>query len=211
MSRTIRLALASLLLFSSALSAFDIFGEPYGKSQIPVPVSADRDLCPDCPNYYKPYIKAGNTWNNVSCSYFAFREGNLRDRDAFRCDGFDHIEFDRLDLGVLAITSLNCLGGYRETGIKFNKRADWNCKGDTTASQVDLQTVALHEFGHMLGLGHSGDSRSVMYFLYQGQRRSLAEDDIAGTCFLYPDYGGTDEPLRDVPEAEVWLPADELE
>jgi len=174
-----------LLAAPAAVSGFELFGVPYEDGQIPVPVSADRDLCPDCPRYYKPYIRAGNTWNQVACSYFAFRERGIRERDALSCDGLDHIEFGRLDLGVLAITSINCTRGGRETGIVFNKRMNWSCKGDARPGTYDLQSVALHEMGHMLGLGHSNKPASVMYPVYNGQQRTLYADDIEGICFLY--------------------------
>ncbi|HWQ54627.1 MAG TPA: matrixin family metalloprotease [Bryobacteraceae bacterium] len=56
---------------------------------------------------------------------------------------------------------------------------------------VDLFTVALHEAGHALGLGHSDRPGSVMYPYYR-QAASLAADDIAGIQELYGSReGGT--------------------
>ncbi|KAL0459166.1 UNVERIFIED_CONTAM: Metalloendoproteinase 3-MMP [Sesamum latifolium] len=51
---------------------------------------------------------------------------------------------------------------------------------------VDMQTVGLHELGHILGLGHSTDDNSIMYPLFgSGQRKFLAQDDIDGIRALY--------------------------
>ena len=59
-------------------------------------------------------------------------------------------------------------------------------------SNYDLLTVALHEFGHALGLGESQVQQAVMYGTYQGVEQSLATDDIAGIDSIYgprqPDY-----------------------
>ncbi|PIN12574.1 Stromelysin 1 [Handroanthus impetiginosus] len=50
----------------------------------------------------------------------------------------------------------------------------------------DLQTVGLHELGHVLGLGHSSDTSAAMYaYSDPGIRKVLAQDDIAGIRALY--------------------------
>jgi hypothetical protein len=49
---------------------------------------------------------------------------------------------------------------------------------------MDLYSVVLHELGHALGLGHSGDATSVMYPFYR-KVTGLAQDDIASIQLLY--------------------------
>jgi hypothetical protein len=76
----------------------------------------------------------------------------------------------------------------------------WNIGGDTHfdnsnswsdgggGGTIDFHTVALHEFGHALGLGHSSVAGSVMEPIYAGVRRTLHADDIAGIQAIYgPD------------------------
>ncbi|KAJ1390447.1 PGBD-like superfamily [Sesbania bispinosa] len=55
----------------------------------------------------------------------------------------------------------------------------------TSTTQIDLETVALHEMGHLIGLGHSSNPDSVMYPTYGGVRRNLKQDDIDGIRALY--------------------------
>lgn len=56
---------------------------------------------------------------------------------------------------------------------------------DFNGQNIDFETVALHECGHLLGLGHSNTRGSVMEATYAGQRRSLTQDDIDGIRALY--------------------------
>lgn len=53
-----------------------------------------------------------------------------------------------------------------------------------SGANVDLYSVALHEAGHGLGLGHSDRPGSVMYPYYKASA-GLTDDDIAGIRALY--------------------------
>lgn len=62
---------------------------------------------------------------------------------------------------------------------------DWHAGTD-----VDLYTVALHEAGHALGLGHSDRPGAVMYPYYR-LGSVLTDDDIAGIRALYGSNSST--------------------
>ncbi|KAL9338177.1 hypothetical protein Peur_069946 [Populus x canadensis] len=76
----------------------------------------------------------------------------------------------------------------------------WVVTGDvrtsTLTSAVDLESVAVHEIGHLLGLGHSSVEESIMYPSISSRTRKveLATDDIEGIQTLYgsnPNFNGS--------------------
>jgi hypothetical protein len=98
-----------------------------------------------------------------------------------------------LPSGTLAETFLPPAsnGGTIAGDIVFNSTIPWQI-----GAGFDLESVALHEFGHALGLGdQSTDSTSAMYYAYNGLKTTLSSDDTAGIQSLYgavkPDqFGG---------------------
>ncbi|MEZ4322571.1 MAG: matrixin family metalloprotease [Myxococcota bacterium] len=100
--------------------------------------------------------------------------------------------------GTIAVTFSQWAGGcvltdgdqiYNGVGFDFTTSSNpgW---GDT-----DLQSIAAHENGHWLGLGHASSGSSTMYYAYPGgtSARSLATDDENGVCNAYPGVCGPRE------------------
>lgn len=71
-------------------------------------------------------------------------------------------------------------GGTLAGDIVFNTSQAWKINSD-----FDLQTVAIHEIGHSLGLDHSAITSAVMYASYNGMKQSLTADDITGLQSVY--------------------------
>ncbi|KAK6133711.1 hypothetical protein DH2020_032621 [Rehmannia glutinosa] len=84
--------------------------------------------------------------------------------------------------------------------LHLDGEENWVIDGDflngSPFSAVDLESVAVHEIGHILGLGHSSVEEAIMYpSISSGTRKvELANDDVLGIQELYgsnPNYNGS--------------------
>lgn len=107
----------------------------------------------------------------------------------------DTIYADPFPTGVLAVT-LNyshTAGAFTETDVIFNNSIKWNSyrgpiQGSGATATWDLHRVALHEFGHVLGLAHPDEHGQVVTAIMNSTISNLDQltaDDIAGARFLY--------------------------
>ena len=160
--------------------------------------------------------RAAETWMAVESAQVRFEYQGMTSAVPDVIDGRTTIGFlDRSDLEqVLAATSFvidNTTGAIVEADIFFNTRFAWSASATGTPGRVDLESIALHELGHLLGLSHSaigetepqpGGSRrvtasgAVMFPIAMSSgtiaERVLHDDDIAGISDLYHVASGDD-------------------
>ncbi len=135
------------------------------------------------------------TWGEAGITVSFARDPNGRDGDTPAMDGVSMVRFEHERLPrevdprrVLAFTShvgVLCTGGIAESDITFNAvTVDWSTgEGGRLA---DIETVMLHEAGHLLGLDHSENRNAVMFpSIVERSRRALHNDDRDGIRALY--------------------------
>lgn len=162
--------------------------------------------------------RAAATWQAVPDTSLSFEFEGMTAATPNQLDGRNTLGFlDRPDLDrVLGATSLlldAATGQIVEADIFFNTRFPWSVAAGGEAGRVDVESVVLHELGHLVGLGHSAigetertatggrrvlGSGAVMFpiALTPGATadRVLQADDIAGVSDLYgvdPQRGDT--------------------
>ena len=135
---------------------------------------------------WNPYLN-GNTFSARRDSS-AISSGNGLNTVSFADDDFG----EPFGSGVVAVTQTfysprnNTI---TEADVLFNKGRTWNSyRGNQRSGIMDLRRVALHEFGHVLGLDHPDDhSQSVTAVMnsHVSNVDNLQDDDINGALMLY--------------------------
>ena len=102
---------------------------------------------------------------------------------------------------TLATTKISSRNGVTiQSGIVFNGTKKWNVYSGPPHHDVnDFRRVAVHELGHVIGLDHEDQARSIMHSTDDTIEEPQA-DDIAGVAALYggiPPPGGT-RPANDL-------------
>ncbi len=129
------------------------------------------------------FQKAAAVWQTVANINLSqvFDDGS---REAINGNQQDDPRFGDIRIGMVNLGSSSLgetflpppfNGGTAAGDIFLNSTADWQINTD-----YDLETVAIHEFGHALGLGESQITTACMYAYYNGMKQSLTIDDIAG-------------------------------
>ena len=104
---------------------------------------------------------------------------------------FDPTVFgDSFGPGTLAVTLIAARNGITSTSdTLFNSAYQWDSyAGPLRPSLIDFHRVALHEFGHVVGLDHpdqAGQTVAAIMNSHISNTATLTADDIAGAVDLY--------------------------
>jgi len=154
-----------------------------------------------------------NTWN-LHLAHLQFSW--VKNSPVTPAQGDDEIsaEFSKTIFGqkfgssTLAVTLLNYRNGnFEETDTIFNSAISWNSyRGALTPPVYDFHRVAIHEFGHTLGLDHpdqASPKQNVVAIMNSlvSDLDTLAQDDINGVTAIY----GTGPAYKSIPSGPVLM------
>jgi hypothetical protein len=136
--------------------------------------------------------QAAATWN-YSKFKFSFSADGCNSGGVYPSEN----DVDQIDLGAgLPANTLarmsrfykKTTGKIYECDLRFNSTQPWYVgTGTPGPDQFDMLSVALHEFGHCLGLSHSDVAGAVMTrsISFGETKRSLQPDDLNGRRAIY--------------------------
>ena len=137
--------------------------------------------------------KAFATWEAAIPIHFEFVEGDNSAKFKLSWVVKDHGDgqpFD--DTGALIAHAFfpPICGGVFAGLCHFDEDERWMIGQNALQQRFDLQTVALHEIGHLLGLKHSTDRTSTMYpdYIFANdieERRKLSPDAVTAIQSIY--------------------------
>ncbi len=149
----------------------------YTASQKPASWPVSYEISNSVPSDWRtPIQKAGNSWGVMN---YGGLGGQGVVADGVRTVGLN----SSLPAGVLAAALPQIVNGctITEQDIGFHPQRPWSTSSTTPSGTYDVETVALHEFGHWWTLWHvMCPEESVMLATYQDTRRSLAGCDTLG-------------------------------
>ncbi len=135
---------------------------------------------------------AASTWATAGAGFAFVHEGATMAATGACGEGIDGqntVGWADIPGNVLAVTCTWYSGGTSPTtAIEFDMEIDRRWVWTSGAPvEMDLQSVATHEFGHALGLGHASESGSVMFATYPSGalKHDPTPDDRAGIAAIY--------------------------
>ena len=137
-------------------------------------------------------VATQSTWNGAGSSFRFVNGGTTSTCPSLvpgcaggqQFDGESGVGWAALDEGTLGVTVYN--PSIDEADMGINTGYAWNTGCQELSTSYDLQTVLLHENGHVVGLDHSDDISAIMYPSYQQANCTLGQDDVNGIRAIYP-------------------------
>ena len=124
--------------------------------------------------------RAFTSWHDVetaetSSEFVGFTSARPNEDDGLTVIGFENRPDQDRTLGATSFLVDTLSGEIVEAEIFFNSAFDWSVASGGQPNRFDLESIALHEIGHLLGLGHSALGETE---LRPGGRRVLAAEAV---------------------------------
>ena len=143
-------------------------------------------------DFLRAISAAADTWSVVPTAAFALRHAGAT---AVSAAGYDRTNVVVFATGmpgdVGAVTNYwfrESTGEILDADLTINDEFDLDATGSPTVTELDLQSIVLHEFGHWLSLGHDSNPAAIMSEIIApgAVRHILDASDIDGISTIYP-------------------------
>jgi hypothetical protein len=133
-----------------------------------------------------PTISVSNAFGPATCNHVEYNraQGNAN-VIMFRDESWDYVDASKA-LALTTVTFNVKTGDIYDADMEINTPLLGTSLPGLGGGAYDLQAVVTHETGHFLGLAHSEQAGATMLYTYGPRMRSLADDDVAGICAIYP-------------------------
>ena len=136
---------------------------------------------------------AASDWNNALNGLFTFSKSSSNTTNSVK-----YGTLSGTNKNALAITSVSHSSSKDSDGwykilkapVTLNSSFSWDTSSNScSSSKFHLRSVLRHEFGHVLGLNHSGTPSACLYpSMSKGEIKTLSSDDIKGGKDIYGDF-----------------------
>src|SRR5690606_31263337 len=135
-------------------------------------------------------VAAFDTWHAVetadtSSEFVGFTSARPNEDDGLTVIGFVNRPDQDRTLGATSFLVDTLTGEIVEAEVYLNSSFEWTVSPSPGDGRFDVQSIALHEIGHLLGLGHSALGETE---LRSGGRRVIAAEAV---MFPVAFSGGT--------------------
>ena len=209
--KTRALFLLPFFLLPHSLSGYVLEGQSWTRDrtvEMQLSLGGTQDLSDGSTSFNQVAQNALNIWNPylahlnltaILASPVAATSGDDEMSALFSTTVFG----DRFGTGVLAVTLLNYRNSVmEETDTVFNSAFTWDSyRGPLNPYVMDFRRIAIHEFGHSLGLDHpdqAGQHVDAIMNSHVSDIDTVQPDDIAGVESIY-DSGPAYQSSVDAP------------
>jgi len=183
--------LALVGIFGEHLRAYTLLGYKWGTNQVLYYVNAQNNYLSDAVAT-AAIQSAASAWTAQTGANFQFVYAGTTSGSSFTDNHKNEVFFrsDSTSPGGETYWWADANGNLVDADISFNQgRYVFTADGLPCSGAIPLQDFATHEFGHALGLRHSGAVDATMYANFPGwcdtSWRSLSSDDISGIQAMY--------------------------